>query len=205
MARLKEILKAYFRKGEPMQRCEWATKTPGEQEYHDCEWGVPQHDDHILYEFLILESMQAGLSWRTILQKRENYRIAYQGFDPLKVSKFGSQEIEEMLQNPGIIRHRGKLEASLKATKIFLKIQKEHGSFSTYLWDFVDGKTIHNHRASLSEIPVTTALSEQLSKELKKRGMKFFGSTTAYAFLQAIGVVNDHVVTCFRHQELMKL
>jgi len=149
--------------------------------------------------------MQAGLSWRTILQKRENYRRAYQGFDPLKVSKFGSQEIEEMLQNPGIIRHRGKLEASLKATKIFLEIQKEHGSFSTYLWDFVDGKTIHNHRASLSEIPVTTALSEQLSKELKKRGMKFFGSTTAYAFLQAIGVVNDHVVTCFRHQELMKL
>ncbi|MBN9413542.1 MAG: DNA-3-methyladenine glycosylase I [Candidatus Paracaedimonas acanthamoebae] len=130
---------------------------------------MPQHEDRVLYEFLILESMQAGLSWRTILQKRENYPQGYQGVDPLRISQFGYQEIEEMLQNQDIIPHRGKLEASLKATKIFLEIQKEHGSFATYLWNFADGKTIHNHRTSLSEIPVTTALSEQLRKDLKKR------------------------------------
>ncbi|AIL12726.1 DNA-3-methyladenine glycosylase [Candidatus Paracaedimonas acanthamoebae] len=188
-----------------MERCVWAVKTSYEQDYHDDEWGVPQHDDRILYEFLILEMAQAGLNWRTILQKRENYRKAYHGFDPLKVVSFGAQEVEQMLLDPGLIRNRAKIEASIIAASIFLEIQKEHSSFSTYLWNFVDGKPIHNHWASLSEVPVTTPLSEQLSKDLKKRGIKFFGPTTAYAFLQAIGVVNDHVVTCFRHQELMKL
>ncbi len=194
-----------IREVKKVERCAWAVKTPFEQDYHDCEWGVPQHEDRVLYEFLILESMQAGLSWRTILQKRENYRQVYQGFDPLKVSQFGPQEIEEMLQNPGIIRHRGKLEASLEATKIFLDIQDSHGSFATYLWNFVDGKPIHNHWKTLKEAPTTTPLSDTISKDLKGRGLKFFGSTTAYAFLQAVGVVNDHVVTCFRHQEVMKV
>lgn len=188
-----------------MQRCEWAIKTPSEQDYHDHEWGVPQHDDRILYELVILEMAQAGLNWRTILQKRENYRKSYHGFDPVKVAKFGSKEVEQMLLDPGLIRNRAKIEASVLAAKIFLEIQKEHGSFATYLWNFVDGKTIHNHWKTLKEAPTTTPLSEHLSKDLKKRGMKFFGPTTAYAFLQAIGVVNDHVVTCFRHQELIKL
>jgi len=188
-----------------VERCAWAIKTPLEQDYHDCEWGVPQHDDRILYEFLILESMQAGLSWRTILQKRANYRQAYQGFDPLKVIHFGPKEVEFMLQNPGLIRNRAKIEGSLETTKLFLNIQESHGSFANYLWNFVDGKPIHNQRKTLKEAPTTTPLSDQLSKDLKKRGIKFFGSTTAYAFLQAIGVVNDHVVTCFRHQEVMKL
>lgn len=187
-----------------MERCAWATKTFYEQEYHDHEWGVPQHDDRVLYEFLILEMAQAGLNWRTILQKRENYRKAYHGFNPLKVMNFGSQDVEQLLLNPGLIRNRAKIEASILAARIFLRIQKEHGSFGTYLWNFVDGKPIHNQWKTLKEAPTTTPLSDQLSKDLKKRGMKFFGSTTAYAFLQAMGVVNDHVVTCFRHQELMK-
>jgi DNA-3-methyladenine glycosylase I len=188
-----------------VERCAWAVKTPYEQEYHDLEWGLPQHDDRVLYEFLILESMQAGLSWRTILQKRENYRQAYEGFDPLKVIKFGTKDVQQMLLNPGIIRHRGKLEASLGATQIFLDIQNTHGTFAAYLWNFVEGKPIHNHWQTLKEAPTTTPLADQFSKDLKKRGMKFFGPTTAYAFLQAVGVVNDHVVTCFRHQEIMKL
>lgn len=188
-----------------MERCAWAIKTLDEQDYHDHEWGVPQHDDRVLYELLILEMAQAGLNWRTILQKRENYRKAYHGFDPLKVVRFGPQEVDQMLLDSGIIRHRAKIEASIIAARVFLDIQRERGSFDTYLWSFVDGKAIHNHWTSLSEIPVTMPLSEQLSKDLKKRGMKFFGPTTAYAFLQAIGAVNDHVTTCFRHQEIINL
>lgn len=187
-----------------MKRCEWAIKTPYEQEYHDQEWGVPQYDDKILFELLILEAMQAGLNWRTILKKRENYRKAYQGFDPAKVALFGPQEVKEMLINAGLIRHRGKIEASINNAIVFCEIQKAYGSFATYLWGFVGGKVIHNHRKSLKEIPALSPLAVEVSKDLKKRGIKFFGPTTTYAYLQAIGVVNDHETSCFRYQELLK-
>ena len=172
-------------------------------EYHDREWGVPVRDDRKQFEFLVLESAQAGLSWLTILKRREGYQRLYSDFDPQAVARFDENKIMSMLQDPGIIRNRKKIESSIKNARLFLDLQEKHGSFSAYLWSFVDGKPLVNHFSSLSEIPATTPLSDTISKELKKIGFSFLGSTIIYAHLQATGLVNDHLVSCFRHAECM--
>jgi len=183
-----------------MKRCAWVNlKNELYVKYHDSEWGVPIHDDNLLFEMLILEGCQAGLSWETILKRRETYRLAYFGFDPVTVSKFDEKDKERLLSDPGIIRNRLKVEASIINAKIFLKIQKEFGSFDKYIWDFVDNKPIKNSFKSLSEIPAKTALSDKISKDLVKRGMKFVGSTIIYAYMQAVGLVDDHTIDCFRY------
>ena len=184
-----------------MNRCPWATSDELYICYHDEEWGVPVFDDKKQFEFLVLESAQAGLSWHTILKKRENYRIAYDGFDVQKVAEYDEKKIEELMQNAGIIRNRKKIEASINNARIFLDIQKEFGSFCNYLWGFVDGKPIVNQRAEVSQIPARTELSDCISKDLKKRGFKFLGSITIYSHLQATGLVNDHLKNCFRWKE----
>ena len=167
--------------------------------YHDEEWGVPVHDDNLLFEFLILEGAQAGLSWITILKKRENYREAYDNFDPEKVARYSQAKQQELLQNRGIVRNRLKISASISNAKAFLEVQKEFGSFDKYIWSFVDGKTKKNHWESLKDIPITTKESDAMSKDLKKRGFKFVGSTICYAFMQATGMVNDHNTDCFKY------
>lgn len=179
-------------------RCPWCGSDPLYQQYHDEEWGVPVHDDHKQFECLTLESAQAGLSWITILRKRENYREAYAGFDPKIVATFTEDKVEELLQNPGIVRHRPKIVASIGNAKAFLNIQQEFGSFSEYIWRFTDHQTINNMWEELSDLPGKTELSEQISRDLKKRGFKFLGPTTVYAHMQATGMVNDHLVSCFR-------
>lgn len=188
------------------KRCAWLKcdgRTPELYiKYHDEEWGVPIHDDKLLFEFLILEGTQAGLNWLTILKKRNNYRKAYDNFHPVKVAKYNDDKQQELLQNKGIIRNRLKVAASIVNAKAFLKVQKEFGSFDNYIWKFTNGKIIQNNRKSLKELPVTTAISDTMSKDLKKRGFKFVGSTICYAFMQAIGMVNDHTIDCFRHKEL---
>ena len=184
------------------KRCSWCGDDPLYVKYHDEEWGVPVWDDQKLFEFLILEGAQAGLSWLTILRKRENYRAAYDGFDPLKVAGYGEDKIKDLLANKGIIRNRRKIEGSIKNARCFMKIQEEFGSFAEYIWRFVDGKPRQNKRRSLREIPPQSPESEQLSKDLVKRGFKFAGPTIMYAHMQATGMVNDHVVDCFRYQEL---
>lgn len=184
-------------------RCEWAGDDPLYQAYHDKEWGVPVHDDRKLFEFLTLESAQAGLSWITILRKRENYRKAFAGFDPRKVAGFTKKHIEELLQNPGIIRNRRKNEAAVNNARCFIAVQKEFGSFDAYSWRFVGGKPIVNQWRSLGELPASTPESEAFSKDLKKRGFTFVGPTIMYAHMQACGMVNDHVVDCFRYQQLL--
>lgn len=186
-----------------VQRCEWARGDPLYQTYHDEEWGVPMHDDRRLFEMLILEGAQAGLSWITILRKRENYRRAFEAFDPAVVARYDQEKIAELLEDPGIVRNRLKVGAAVQNAGAFLKIQAEFGSFNAYLWPFVGGVPIVNHWTSLSEIPAKTKESEALSKDLKKRGFKFVGPTICYAFMQAIGMVNDHQVECFRYQEIM--
>jgi DNA-3-methyladenine glycosylase I len=170
--------------------------------YHDEEWGVPVHDDRKHFEFLILEGVQAGLSWLTILKKRENYRKAYDNFDVKKVSEYDEAKIEELMNNPDIIRNRRKIEASINNAKKFLEVQKEFGSFDNFIWSFVDNNVVKNHWKDLSEIPATSELSDKVSKELKRRGFKFVGSTIIYAHLQAIGLINDHLVTCFRYDQV---
>lgn len=185
-----------------MQRCLWCGNDELYVKYHDEEWGVPVHDDRKHFEFLVLESAQAGLSWITILRKRENYRKAYDNFDPLKVSKYDEKKIEELLSNPGIIRNRRKIEASINNAKRFLEVQKEFKSFDNYIWQFVDYKPLVNSWNSVSEIPPKTELSDKISKDLVKRGFKFVGSTIIYSHLQAVGIVNDHIVSCFRYKEL---
>jgi DNA-3-methyladenine glycosylase I len=170
--------------------------------YHDHEWGVPVYDDRVLFEFLILEGVQAGLSWHTVLKKRENYRKAYDGFDPVKVAAYDEQKIAGLLQNEGLIRNRLKIAASITNAQRFLEVQKEFGSFANYIWSFVDHKPIINHFESLKDLPATTPLSDKISKDLKKRGFKFVGSTIVYAHMQATGMVNDHLVNCFRHIQL---
>ncbi len=186
-----------------VKRCEWVPNNdPLYQRYHDEEWGVPVHDDRKLFEFLILDGAQAGLSWRTILHKRENYRKAYDGFDPQKVARYDEQKIAQLLSDPGIVRNRLKVRASVENARAFLKIQEEFGSFDAFIWQFVDGKPRQNRWKSLSEIPARTPESDAMSKELKRRGFKFVGSTICYAFMQAAGMVNDHVVDCFRYREL---
>jgi len=185
--------------------CGW----PGEDTlmiaYHDEEWGVPLHDDRAIYEFLVLEGMQAGLSWRTVLHKRENFRKAFAGFDPEKVARFNRRSIERLLNDAGIIRNRQKVEAAVNNARRFLEVQEEFGSFDAFIWRFVGGKPIRNRRRSLADLPATSSESDAMSRELKARGFKFIGSTVCYAHMQATGMVNDHLVTCFRHAELAGL
>lgn len=188
-----------------MRRCDWANSDPLYVEYHDKEWGVPVHDDRKHFEMLILEGAQAGLSWRTVLGKREAYRRAFKGFDPKKVARMTDDELEEQLQNPGIIRNRLKVFAARKNAIVFLNIQKEFGCFDRYVWQFVGGKPIHGKRKTIQDVPATTAESDALSKDLKRRGMSFVGSTIIYAHMQAVGMVNDHLVSCFRYSEVKKL
>ncbi|NCT18862.1 MAG: DNA-3-methyladenine glycosylase I [Flavobacteriaceae bacterium CG_4_8_14_3_um_filter_34_10] len=183
-------------------RCPWCGSDSLYVAYHDKEWGVPVYDDSILFEFLILESFQAGLSWLTILRKRENFRIAFDYFDYKKIAKYSESKIQELLQNEGIIRNKLKIRAAVTNAQEFIKVQKEYGSFSNYIWGFVDGKPINNHVKSMSEAPATTTLSDKISKDLKTRGFKFMGSTIVYAHMQATGMVNDHLVECFRHSKV---
>lgn len=184
------------------QRCSWCRGDELYETYHDQEWGVPVYDDRKLFEFLILETFQAGLSWITILRKRENFRKAFDGFDYKKIAHYSEDKIQELLQNPGIIRNKLKVRAAVSNAQAFIKIQGEFGSFSNYIWGFVDGKPIKNVWETNQEVPATTALSDKLSKDLKKRGFKFVGSTVIYAHMQATGMVNDHTIDCFRHPQL---
>lgn len=181
-------------------RCHWATQQfDAYQAYHDTEWGVPVHDDQTHFEFLILEGAQAGLSWATILKRREGYRKAFAQFEVEKVADFNSHQIETLLQDPGVIRNKLKINGAVNNAKLFLKIQQEFGSFDTYIWRFVNHKPIINHWKNANEVPVTTPESDALSKDLKKRGFKFCGSTIMYAYMQACGLVNDHTTDCFRY------
>lgn len=181
-------------------RCAWAGDIPIYVDYHDNEWGRPVHDDNKLFEMLILEGMQAGLSWITVLKKREAFRLAFDGFDPAKVALYGEEKIQELLANEGIIRNRLKVNAAVTNAKAFLQVQKMRGSFDTFIWAYVDYTPIKNHWKNMGEIPATTPLSDKISKDLKKMGFKFIGSTVIYAFMQAIGMVNDHVTDCFVYQ-----
>ncbi|WP_028468292.1 DNA-3-methyladenine glycosylase I [Neptunomonas japonica] len=183
------------------QRCHWATnQTLLEQDYHDNEWGMPQTDDNVLFEFLVLEAAQAGLSWRTVLEKREGYRHHYLNFDPVAVAAFDDAQQQVMLADPGIIRNKLKVASSISNAREFLRLQKEHGSFARYLWRFVDNKPIQNSWKDYTEVPAETDISKQLSKALKKEGMRFVGPTIMYAYMQAVGMVNDHEVSCCRYQ-----
>jgi DNA-3-methyladenine glycosylase I len=184
-------------------RCGWVSEDPLYLEYHDKEWGVPVHDDQIHFEFLILEGAQAGLSWITILRKRENYRKAFDGFNPAIIATYDNDKIEELCNDNGIIRNRLKINATVTNAQAFLSIQKEFGSFDHYIWSFVDGKTIHNEWTSLGEVPAKTGLSIEMSKALKKRGFKFVGPTICYSYMQATGLVNDHVTSCYRYNQLV--
>jgi len=188
-----------------MNRCPWGTADELYIRYHDDEWGVPVYDDKKQFEFLVLESAQAGLSWHTILKKRENYRAAYDEFNVQKVAKYDGQKIEELMQNAGIIRNRRKIEASVNNAKLFLDIQKEFGSFCNYLWGFVNGKPLVNNWTEISQIPAKTELSDRLSKDMKERGFKFLGSIILYSHLQATGLVNDHLKSCFRWKECQEI
>lgn len=182
-----------------MNRCPWCGKDELYVKYHDEEWGVPVHDDKKHFEFLVLESAQAGLSWFTVLRKREDYRKAYDDFDAIKVSQYDDSKIEELMQNAGIIRNRRKIESSINNAKRFLEIQQEFGSFDNYIWGFTNNKVVKNHWDDISEVPAVSELSDKVSKDLKKRGFKFLGSTIIYAHLQATGIINDHLASCFRY------
>ena len=186
----------------PKHSCVWAGDDPLMRRYHDEEWGVPLHDDRGLFEFLILEGAQAGLSWSTILKKRENYREAFAGFDPALVSRFDARRRAALMKNPGIVRNRLKIESTVTNAKALLEVREEFGSFDRYVWGFVDGKPIQNRRTRLGDLPAFTRESDVLSKDLRKRGFRFVGSTIMYAFMQAVGMVNDHEVSCFRYKEL---
>jgi DNA-3-methyladenine glycosylase I len=183
-------------------RCAWCGNDLLYQHYHDVEWGVPVHDERRHFEFLILEGAQAGLSWLTILRKREHYRTAFADFDPARVARYDRQRVERLLNDPGIVRNRLKVEAAVKNARAFLAVQEEFDGFDTYVWRFVDGSPIQNHWARMEELPTATSKSEALSRDLKRRGFSFVGPTTVYAHMQAVGMVNDHLVDCFRHAEL---
>jgi DNA-3-methyladenine glycosylase I len=185
----------------PAARCSWP-KSPLDIEYHDAEWGVPVHDDRVLFEFLTLEGAQAGLSWSTILKKRESYRRAFDDFDVARVARFTTKRVERLVADPGIVRHRGKIESTVSNAKTFIDVQREFGSFDSYVWQFVGGSPRINNWRTLRDIPSRTAESDALSKDLKKRGFRFVGSTICYAFMQAVGMVNDHTTECFRYVEL---
>ncbi|NLT68701.1 MAG: DNA-3-methyladenine glycosylase I [Acidobacteria bacterium] len=182
-----------------LSRCPWTGEDPLMIEYHDTEWGVPLHDDTRIYEFIVLEGMQAGLSWATILRKRENFRAAFKGFDPEIVAEFTREDIKRLLSDAGIIRNRLKIEAAISNARAFLKVQREFGSFDSYMWEFVGGKPIRHGRRQVSEIPATSPESDRFSRDLKRRGFKFVGSTIVYAHMQATGMVNDHLVSCYRY------
>ncbi len=184
------------------KRCGWPGTDQLYIDYHDNEWGTPVHDDRKIFEFLLLESAQAGLSWITILRKRENYRQAFDGFDPEKIALYDSKKVEELLQNPGIIRNRKKIESAINNARRFLEVRKEFGSFDKYIWSFTGGCPIVNSWKELKELPAGSPESDKLSKDLKTRGFKFLGSTTCYAHMQATGMVNDHVTCCFRHKQV---
>ena len=188
-----------------MKRCDWANTNPLETEHHDEEWGVPIHDDRLLFEMIILEGAQSGLSWATILQKRNGYLKAFDNFDARKISKFSDKKIQELLQNPEIVRNKLKINATVENAKRFLEIQNEYGSFDSFVWSFVRGNPITNAWKIISDVPTRSAESDEMSKGLKKKGFKFIGSTTCYAYMQAVGMVNDHLVSCFRHSEVKKL
>ena len=188
-----------------LTRCAWAGTDPLLVRYHDTEWGVPLHDDRRLFEFLVLESAQAGLSWITILRKRENYRQAFDGFDPQRVAAYDAARIEQLLGNPNIVRNRRKIEAAVRNARVFLEIQDEFGSFDAYLWRFVSGRPRINRWKTIRAVPAETPESQALSKDLIRRGCTFVGPTIGYAFMQAVGMVNDHTVDCFRYAEISKL
>jgi DNA-3-methyladenine glycosylase I len=188
-----------------MKRCEWAGRSELEQSYHDHEWGVAVHDDRSLFEFLVLEGAQAGLSWSTILKKRKGYRKAFDHFDAMSVSRYSENNVSMLLANPGIIRNKLKINAAITNANAFLKVQKEFGSFDHYIWQFVNGKPLLNAWKSIVEIPSSTPVSDAMSRDLKKRGFKFVGTTICYAFMQAVGMVNDHVVDCFRYKEIRNM
>jgi DNA-3-methyladenine glycosylase I len=186
----------------PVSRCAWSLGSPRYIAYHDHEWGVPVHDDRKLFEFIVLEGAQAGLSWSTVLNKRENYRKAFDGFDPKKVARYTPKRVEKLLRNAGIIRNRLKVESAISNARAFLAVQQEFGSFDRYIWGFVNGKPVQNRWKTLKQIPARTPLSDRISKDLKKRGFRFVGSTIVYAHMQATGMVNDHLVNCFRYRQL---
>jgi len=187
------------------KRCPWSGTDPLFVAYHDQEWGVPVHDDRVLFEFLVLEGAQAGLSWSTILRKRDAYRRAFDRFDPRKVARYDKRKVEALLADAGIVRNRAKIESALKNAKAFLGVQEEFGSFEAYQWRFVDGRPIQNRWRAVGDIPARSAQSDAMSSDLKRRGFTFVGSTIVYAHMQAVGMVNDHVVDCFRHRELARL
>lgn len=184
-----------------VNRCGWASGDVIYEHYHDREWGVACRDDAKLFEFLVLESAQAGLSWITILRKRENYRRAFDDFDPQKIARYNKRSVERLLSNAGIVRNRLKIESAINNARCFLEVQGEFGSFSHYFWGFTDNRQIFNHWPSLKEVPASTPLSDRISKDMKKRGFRFFGTTICYAHMQAMGMVNDHLTSCFRHRE----
>ena len=185
----------------PIRRCKWA-RTPLGIAYHDSEWGVPVHDDRVLFEFLVLEGAQAGLSWETILQKREGYRRAFDDFDPERVARYTPKKVERLMANAGIVRNRLKIESAVTNARVFLDVQRELGSFDAYIWHFVGGEPRVNAVRALGDVPASTPQSDAMSKDLKKRGFRFVGTTICYAFMQATGMVNDHAVSCFRYREL---
>jgi DNA-3-methyladenine glycosylase I len=186
------------------QRCAWAGSDPLYRHYHDTEWGVPLHDDRALFEFLILEGAQAGLSWITILRKRENYRAAFDGFDATRIAAYDADKIASLLQDAGIVRNRLKIEATVNNAQKFIDVQEKFGSFDAFVWQFVGGRPRQNHWRGMAEVPASTPESDAMSKELKRRGFKFVGSTICYAHMQATGMVNDHTTDCFRHKELKR-
>lgn len=188
-----------------MNKCLWALNSANEEHYHDTEWGVPVHDDRLLFEFLVLEGAQAGLSWSTILNKRDGYREAFDNFDVSKVARYDDNKINQLLGNPGIIRNRLKINAAITNAQAFIKVQEEFGSFDAYIWRFVDGKPIQNRWRQRGEVPASTNLSDVMSRDLKKRGFKFVGSVICYAHMQATGMVNDHTADCFRYEEVKRL
>jgi DNA-3-methyladenine glycosylase I len=185
-----------------MKRCTWALSSPSEQQYHDLEWGVPVHDDRLLFEFLILEGAQAGLSWATILNKRDGYRKAFDNFDVSRVASYDDKKINQLLVNPDIVRNKLKINAAVRNAQAFLRILQDFGSFDAYIWQFVDGKPLQNAWKTAADLPASTRTSELMSKDLKNRGFKFVGSTICYAYMQATGMVNDHIMDCFRHAEI---
>jgi len=187
------------------ERCGWAGDDPLYQAYHDREWGVPLHDDRALFEFLVLEGAQAGLSWITILRKRDAYRQAFADFDPTRVARFDRRRIERLLQNPGIVRNRLKVESAVSNARAFLRVQEEHDSFDAWMWRFVDGAPVQNRWRRLADLPAQTPLSVAISKELRQRGFRFVGPTIVYAHMQATGMVNDHLLGCFRHEPVRRL
>ena len=185
-----------------MKRCTWALSSPAEQQYHDLEWGVPVHDDRLLFEFLILEGAQAGLSWSTILNKRDGYRKAFDNFTAEKMARYDAEKINALLANPAIVRNKLKVNAAVINAQAFLNVQQAFGGFERYIWSFVDGKPRHNAWKQAADIPASTPTSELMSKDLKKRGFKFVGSTICYAYMQATGMVNDHTLDCYRHDDI---